>query len=550
MLKQLVILKRMSALKKELETIRTQEADFLLRKTALETREAELEVAVTEMTDEATDEEKSVVDESVLALETDNTALETEQTASNTESKRLEDEIRKLQVELDSIETKTKTAPEAPAERKVVRMDIRSKFFKTREERSEFIAREEIKDFLTRMRGLIGQKRAVSGAELGIPIVMLDLLRDNLNQYSKLISKISLRPVAGKARMNVMGAIPEGVWTEACAKLNELIVSFTQVEIDGYKVGGFIPICNATLEDSDENLAQEIMNGIGQAIGYAIDKAVLYGTGVKMPMGIATRLAQASAPSNWNTNSAAWTDLRTTNVLKFNPAGITAEAFFGLLITNLGVADISYASGGTFWAMNRKTKMALMAKMINFNAAGALVAGATGTMPVEGGDIVELPFIPDNDIIGGFGSLYLLAERAGAQMAQSEHVLFIDDQTVFKGTARYDGMPVFGEAFVQVNIANADPTASVAFPQDVANTVATPKTLPIAGTIAMPVSIAITCDTPGALIYYTVDGSAPTAAKTLYNGPVALIATTTIKAIAIKTGMTNSAVLTSIHTKA
>ena len=96
-----------------------------------------------------------------------------------------------------------------------------------------------------------------------------------------------------------MGAIPEAIWTEACAKLNELDFSFNQVEVDGYKVGGVVYICQATLEDSDLNLAYEIMEGMGASIGISVDKAILYGTGVKMPLGIATRLAQTSEPDNY-----------------------------------------------------------------------------------------------------------------------------------------------------------------------------------------------------------------------------------------------------------
>jgi len=55
------------------------------------------------------------------------------------------------------------------------------------------------------------------------------------------------------------------------------------------------------------------------------------------------------------------------------------------------------------------------------------------TMPIIGGDVVLLDFIPNNHIIGGYGSLYLLAEEAGVQLAQSEHVQFIQDNTVFQG---------------------------------------------------------------------------------------------------------------------
>jgi hypothetical protein len=52
----------------------------------------------------------------------------------------------------------------------------------------------------------------------------------------------------------------------------------------------------------------------------------------------------------------------------------------------------------------------------------------------------------------------------------SEHVRFLQDQTVYKGTARYDGAPVIGAGFVIVNINNASATTSKTFETDYANT--------------------------------------------------------------------------------
>jgi len=549
-LKQLLINKRMGALKKELDGIRTKEADFLLRKKAIETREAELETAVNELTEEATDEERAVVDESVSELETDKTALTDDETTVEEEKERLEDEIKKLQEELDGIEAKIAAPVEPAAERKENKsMSTRQKFFKGMDivTRDAMLAREEVKDFLARARSFKGQKRAVTGADLNIPDVLLDVLRDNLNRYSKLISKVNLKTVSGKARQTVSGSIPEGIWTEAIGALNELSMSFSQVEVDGYKVGGFIAIANSTLEDSDLNLANEIMDNIGQAIGIAVDKAILFGTGTKMPVGIATRLAQTSSPAYWDTDAATWTDLHTSNVLKFDPAAMSAETFFANLVAYLGVAKANYSNGSLFWAMNTKTRNVLISKAIVFNAAGAITSSINNTLPIVGGDIIILDFLADNDIIGGYGSLYLLAERSGSQLAVSDQVKFVEDQTVFKGTARYDGLPVIGEGFVACNIANAAPTMTATFGSDVANTVATPYALPIAGTYTGAQSVDLYCATPDAKIYYTVDGSTPTASKTLYNGPVAVAASKTIKAIGIKTGLTDSAVFSAAY---
>ena len=61
-------------------------------------------------------------------------------------------------------------------------------------------------------------------------------------------------------------------------------------------------------------------------------------------------------------------------------------------------------------------------------------------------------------------------------------------------------------------------------------------------------SATITCATAGASIYYTVDGSTPTSASTAYSGAIALSDTTTVKAVAMKDGVSSS-VTTKVFTK-
>ena len=64
-------------------------------------------------------------------------------------------------------------------------------------------------------------------------------------------------------------------------------------------------------------------------------------------------------------------------------------------------------------------------------------------------------------------------------------------------------------------------------------------------------SVTITCTTAGAKIYYTKDGTEPTAASgTEYTAALTLTSTTTVKAIAIKTGMNDSTIATATFTKA
>lgn len=545
-LRQLMIRKKLEGLKKELNDLRAKDTDFETRNTDLEKREAELEEALEEITEETSEEDRKTVEDSVEALEKDQETLETEQAEHEGDKKKIEDEIAELEKELKDLDERSKPKPAAPKpsegeKRKgeKITMTNRMRFFgdMAMDRRTAIVQHEDVQSFVQRVRDLKGQKRAVTGAELEIPDVLLELLRDNLHRYSKLASKVFVRTVKGKARQTIAGTVPEGVWTEAVGALNELELSLSQIEVDGYKVGGFIPVPNSTLEDSDLNLVNDIMDMIGQSIGLGVDKAIVYGTKAKMPLGLVPRLAQTAKPGDWDSNGPEWIDLHATNILKFDPSGMNAETFFANLVVYLGVIKSNYSNGEKFWVMNEKTKNFLLSKLLTFNAAGALVSALNNTMPIVGGEIIVLPFMSDYDIAGGYGSLYLLAERSGAQLATSEHVKFLEDQTVFKGTARYDGRPVFGEAFVILNINNTDPTTSVTFAEDKANKVETPYALPIAGTYAAAQTVNLYDLTVGANIYYTVDGSIPTGKSTRFTAPITVDESKTIKAIAIKDGV-------------
>ncbi|MFF2908455.1 chitobiase/beta-hexosaminidase C-terminal domain-containing protein [Paenibacillus sp. NPDC057934] len=79
-------------------------------------------------------------------------------------------------------------------------------------------------------------------------------------------------------------------------------------------------------------------------------------------------------------------------------------------------------------------------------------------------------------------------------------------------------------------------------------TTAIPVFTPNSGTYTSAQNVTITSSTPGAIIRYTVDGSIPNAASTTYTVPIQVTKSTTIKAIATKPGLADSAVSTAIYT--
>lgn len=468
----LLLRKRIETSKKKLEALREKDADFTKR-------EAEIEAAI----NEAAELEGEAAEAAQKAVEEEANKFDEEKKAHEEEKANLENEIAEMEQELADAEAEQDTAPveqpkaEEREDKKVMAISKRNRFFGNldAQTRTAMFEQDDVKAYLAEVRSCIKNKRELTNVGLTIPEVFIDMIKENVENYSKLYRHVNVQSINGNAREVVQGTIAEAIWTECCANLNELTLAFNDVEVDCFKVGGFFKVCNAVLEDNDVDLASSLLDALSQAIGLAVDKAILYGRNTsgtqKMPIGIVSRLAQTSEPSNYPATARPWVDLHTSNIISIS-AGLTGAALFKQIVLASGKAKSNYSRGEKVWVMNENTYTKLMAETVSVNANGQIVTGVAGTMPVVGGIIEVLNFVPDNTIIGGYFDLYLLSERAGAKFAQSEHVFFIADQTVFKGTARYDGQPVIAEGFVAIGLEGTTPAAnSVAFAPDEANTV-------------------------------------------------------------------------------
>ena len=470
-LRQIMLSRKIEQKKQELAALREKDADFQTREDAL-----------TQAIEEAqTEEEQKTVEEEVEKFDT-------EKTAHDESKEKLEVEIGDLEAELEAAEVD----PPAPAERhdnkekkvrtNVMRTDVNIRSLPMSKRafdalpadlRESIVQRDDVKAFLAQLRSMKGATRAIQGGELEIPVVFLDLISENMYRYSKLLNRVRVRSVPGQARQTIAGTVPEAVWTEMCGAINELTFVFNQITLDGYKVAGYIPVCNSLLEDTVSNidLASWIIEMLSEAIGLAEDKAILYGKGsaAHMPLGIVTRLAQKSKPADYPANAPEWQKLSDTNIQKIDGTTLTGVQFWSQLIMAAANTFTRYNRGEMFWAMNSKTYATLRSKLVTFTATGDAVANLYGYLPIVTGDVEILEFIPDGDIIGGYGDLYLWVDRASMQIESSREVQFIQDNTVFRGKARADGAPIIPGAFVAININNKDVTTVMDFAADTAN---------------------------------------------------------------------------------
>lgn len=456
MLRALMLRKKINDTKKDIEALRAKESDFETRAAEIQKRSDETAQAI----DEAqTEEEKQAVEEAITAIENDQAALDAEKSENDQKIADLENEVSEMEKELEEVEDQQRAKAPAAEPEKIIPATTNTfternmnKMFKTRSlnrmsiaERAELVAREDVQKTLAEVRTFIKEKRSVTGANLTIGETILGLVRENIIEYSKLLASVNTATTNKDGRIIVQGIVSEAVWTECCAALNELDLEFGQVELDCYKVAGYLVLCNAAIEDSDVDLLDAVVVGLSQSIGKALDKAIVYGTGVKMPTGAVTAIA--STASQLVTISSSDHD----------------KKFFQDIIKAAAKADSKYSRGEKLWIMNELTYATVMSEAVAVDGSGAYVSMVNRRMPAVGGEIIVLNDIPDNNIVMGYFDLYALLEKKGITIDTSEHVKFLDDQTVVRGRGRYDGKPVIAKAFVAIGIGSA-PTTEVPFP--------------------------------------------------------------------------------------
>lgn len=420
-LKQLKISKSLELKRAALKAMEVKAADILTRS---ETTQAALAEAVSE--------------EDLNLLETEIAALETEQTAFDTEKKTVEDEIAALETELQEVEaradkTKTeKTRTKGGLENmEVNRLQVRE-LLKT----GEYYKRSDVIEFYEKFKNL----RAVTGAELLIPEVVINRIMEILGDYSTLYPLVEKIRIKGTARILLDTDTSAAQWIEMNAALPVGDVgTTTYLDFDGWKVGKVTFIDNFMIQDSIINLDDYISRKIARAISLALDAAILNGTGAagKQPIGIIPSIPVGN---------------RQTITLG-------ADTKFAEFLKPIGLIDTGEDAVGEISAVMKRSTYynRFLDYSINLNDAGTY----SGSLPnVTRPDILGIPVVFNNNmaedqVLYGEFQQYTLVERENIAIDSSDQIRFIEDQTAFRGKGRFDGKPVKAEAFVLLTLTPA-----------------------------------------------------------------------------------------------
>ncbi len=277
--------------------------------------------------------------------------------------------------------------------------------------------------------------------------------------------------------------------------------------------GSFTATCSLTITNVD-------------VTGVSLNK-----TSTSISVGETETLTATVAPANAQNKAVTWTSSN-TSVATVSDGVVTAVAAGSTTITVTttdgsftATCDVTVDNAVSFTAGTDKGKSESNGSGDEVNKSGVtissnnaafataqyrLYSGSTTTISVHDGKITTIEFT-----INGSYDLSNLSTSTGTYNSTSGVWTGVATSVAFSASAqvRLDKIKVYYAT-------TATPTFSVA-----------------EGEYSEAKSVEISCATDGAKIYYTTDGTTPTSSSTAYSSAIPVTETTTLKAIAIKSGV-------------
>lgn len=448
-LKILMLKKKLEERKAKLEKVNENLEEF-------KTREAELEETINELDENSTEEEHQVVDGEIEKLEG-------EKKEKLEEKKNLEDEIEEIEKSMSELEEDTvdEEKEESVDERKEEKKQVEKRGgymnlsnmnyadMNKRQRVGRILEKDENVEFFRNVTNLYFKREAALAgmskdtAGLMIPDDVYYEINQRIGDYGSLYNIVRKLNLVGKARIIMNAGTPKMYWTEKCEPLKETTLGeLNSVELDNFKLGGYLFLCESFVQDVNENkhhsitIADYIINEFAKAIAEALDEAIYNGKGAaeKQPEGI---------------TSAVKTTKKVTSILE--------------LLGVIGGIDVSFhehnAPQGTITvAANRKTLYKwIYPETWGKDSNGKLVYGMGNTLP-DGTRIETSNVIPDDEIVVGDFNQYILGIRKDMTFDTNDRLQWIEENIGYKIRGRYDGKVINPKAFARCKF--AAPTTS------------------------------------------------------------------------------------------
>jgi HK97 family phage major capsid protein len=212
-------------------------------------------------------------------------------------------------------------------------------------------------------------------------------------------------------------------WTEEAASLNEAEPAFKMQDLSNYELSGYSKISNTLLSDEAIGLESFLMQLFSRAIAWYEDYAFLRGNGVGKPLGV----------QSW----AGYVQ-------------VTRDTASHFKLNDVGNLYAKLLPGGSPNSVCWVIHPTVLADLINMTGGDQVLfmgndAHGAPKMTLLGKDIAVTEKVPAlgtaNCVSLNDFSQYLIGDRQQVEIAFSEHVAFLNNQSVWRFVSRVGGMP-------------------------------------------------------------------------------------------------------------
>lgn len=247
---------------------------------------------------------------------------------------------------------------------------------------------------------------------------------------------VTTAPSAGDTAM--LGGVVAR-WTEEATTLNETEPNLKQIDLVNYELSGYSKVSNTLLADAAIGLEAFLMQLFSRAIAWYEDYAFLRGNGVAKPLGVQTWAGLISAT---RTTSSQFKLADIANMYARVLPGGDARSICWVIHPTVLAQLIQMTGGDNVIFLGNDLQGQPTLKVLNYDVEVSEKVPALGTA---------------NDVTLCDFQHYLIGDRRQIEIAFSEHVAFLSNQSVWRFVSRVGGMPWLRD---KVTLSDASSTLS------------------------------------------------------------------------------------------
>jgi HK97 family phage major capsid protein len=281
-----------------------------------------------------------------------------------------------------------------------------------------------------------------SGTQAGylVPQQFMTGIYEQAMMFDRIYSRCTLSPMTARGAtwyaLKQSGTYVEGksqflggmgmTWIGEGDDVPKTMPSYRKIELVNHKAAGYCPVTNELLDDSGPSIEANLVNLFGKAVAFTREHSILRGDGVAKPLGVLNSGATITTATALGTTPPDPSKLLTM-WKRLNPACRSRAVWLVnvLLIDLLAGISTSNTPNAVSWMPNLQGNI---------------------EMRLFGAPVLETEILPDTFATAGLlladFSEYVVGDRQGLEIAMSEHVNFLNDETLWRVTMRMDGQPM------------------------------------------------------------------------------------------------------------